>query len=164
MAPPSRCNAKQKEFLLKHVSGFLKAQKKGRLDKFWVIVNARWFQKWKVVKDAAIVDVEERQKAYGKEVVFTSGASTKTTVLHKIDHILPHVKTKVARLTLLNGKKPTHGWRLCLVRNSAAKYFDNEPEEIKDQMMEVYEKCKDEVNKKEEEASKSLQASAAYIA
>ncbi|KAF9491416.1 hypothetical protein BDN71DRAFT_1510414 [Pleurotus eryngii] len=68
MAPPSRCNTEQKEFLLKHVSSFLEGQKKGRLNKFWVIVDARWFQRWEVVEDATIVDVEERQKAYGKKV------------------------------------------------------------------------------------------------
>lgn len=65
---------------------------------------------------------------------------------------------------MLNGKKPTRGQRLRLVRDFAAKYFDKEPEEIKDQVTEVYEKCKEEVNKAEEEASKSPQAYAAYVA
>ncbi len=80
------------------------------------------------------------------------------------DHVLPHVKVEVDRLTLLNGKKPTRGQRLRLVRDFAAKYFDKEPEEIKDQVVEVYEKCKEEVDKEDEEATKSPQAYAAYVA
>ncbi len=68
MAPPSRCNPAQKEYLLKHVSAYLEAQKKGRHDQFWVMVHTGWFQQWEIVEDASIVDVDERQKAYGEEV------------------------------------------------------------------------------------------------
>lgn len=68
MAPPSKCSPKQLEFLVDLIPAFLEAQKKGRLDKFWVPLEAEWFREWEVVEDTTIVDTKERQKAYGKEV------------------------------------------------------------------------------------------------
>lgn len=65
MAPPSKVNAEQKEFLSSLIDNFLEAQKKNRLDKFWTASYLEWFRRWPIEEDASIKDATKRVSAYG---------------------------------------------------------------------------------------------------
>ncbi|KAF4590567.1 hypothetical protein EYR38_009869 [Pleurotus pulmonarius] len=74
------------------------------------------------------------------------------------DRVRHHVKAEVERLTILNGKKPTRGMKLRLVRNYAIALLELEHPEIKDKVEAEYERHKEEVEEIQKEATSTPQA------